>query len=172
MKKLVLLILLGTSLHVVFSQEYSPKLNISLETGVRYTPFDYIGGGIMGVKFSYDKFAFSLRNDFNFSIAKVGTSSYFGLTDYRVLNYFNLHYLINDKFDASIGYGWISTKHEIYRLNSNYGYSALSMGMRYLASSRIHFELRGDIPFIRQVNNPVDLNIAFPVSLGIIYTIK
>jgi len=171
MKKILLLsIIFVCNLHL-FSQENKTASNFAIITGLKYTPIDYIGGGILGISYNYNKFTFSLRNDVSLSIEKVDTLSYFGISKYRVYNYFDIHYKLNDKFSTSLGYGWISNKNQIHRLNSEYGYNVISAGLSYLLSDKTVLEIKGDIPLV-EWSSPIDQNLAFPISLGLKYLLK
>lgn len=171
MKKILLLSFIFVCNQHLFSQDNKTASNFSIITGLKYTPIDYIGGGILGISYVHNKFTFSLRNDISLAIEKVDTLSYFGISKYRVYNYFDIHYKLSNKFSSSIGYGWISNKNQIHRLNGEYGYNVISAGINYLLSDKTLLELKGDIPLVKW-NSPFDQNLAFPVSLGVKYLIR
>ena len=155
----------------LYSQENNNNLSFKILIGAKYTPFDYIGGGILGFSITKNNFSFSFRNDISLSLAKANTSNYFGINKYRTYKYFDIHYAFQKKLGASLGYGWISNKDEIHILDSEFGYSVISLGINYAISERIILELKGDIPFV-DLNSPFDQNIAFPASIGLMYVLK
>lgn len=167
---LILSIIYACSLHL-FSQENRVSSNFSIITGLKYTPIDYVGGGILGVSYKHNKFTFSLRNDISMVVEKVDTLYYFGISKYRVYNYLDIHYNLNDKFCVSIGYGWISNSNQIHRFSSEYGYHVISTGINYWISNKTILELKGDLP-LSKWNSLIDQNLAFPVSFGIKYLIR
>jgi hypothetical protein len=170
MKKIVLIILVSMCFSSLYSQESNNNFSFKILTGVKYTPFDYIGGGILGFSITKNDFSFSFRNDISLSLMKDNTSSYFGINKYRTYKYFDIHYAFHKKLGASLGYGWISNKDEIHILDSEFGYSVISLGINYVISERIILGLKGDIPFV-DLHSPVDQNIAFPASIELIYTL-
>lgn len=171
MKKIIVSFSLIFCFVSLFAQDNREFKSFNILAGLKYTPIDYIGGGIVGFSYKFKKFTFCLRNDISMSIAKDDSLIYFGINKYRIYNYLDIHYNFNEKISTSIGYGWISNKNQIHRLNNEFGYSVVSIGMHYLISQRIILELKGDIPFV-EWNSPIDQNIAFPVSIGLIYMIK
>ncbi len=154
----------------LYSQESKSNISFKIIAGAKYTPIDYIGGGIFGFSVSKNNFAFSVRNDVSLSLVKDNASNYYGINKYRTCKYFDIHYFFNKKLSTSLGYGWISNKNEIHILSREFGYSVISLGVNYLISENIILELKGDIPFV-DLNSPVDQNIAFPASIGLIYTL-
>ena len=90
MKKILLLSFIFVCNQHLFSQDNKTASNFSIITGLKYTPIDYIGGGILGISYVHNKFTFSLRNDISLAIEKVDTLSYFGISKYRVYNYFDI----------------------------------------------------------------------------------
>jgi len=171
MKKTILVIIVSLCFSFLYSQENNNNISFKILTGAKYTPFDYIGGGILGFSITKNKLGFCFRNDFSLSIVKDNTSRYFGIKEYRTYKYFDFHYYFHSKMAASLGYGWISNKDEIHIFHHDYGYSVISLGINYLISERIILELRGEIPFV-DLHSPVDQNVAFPASLAMIYTLK
>lgn len=171
MKKTILLIIIGMYFSNLYSQENKNNCTFKIITGVKYTPFDYIGGGILGFSIIKNNISFSFRNDISLSIVRDNSSSYFGINKYRTYKYFDLHYYFHPKLAASLGYGWISNKDEIHILHHEYGYSVISLGINYSISERIILELRGEIPFV-DLHSPVDQNVAFPASIGLMYVLK
>ncbi|MCA1920063.1 MAG: hypothetical protein WHW07_08160 [Bacteroidales bacterium] len=171
MKKIILLVIVTMCFSFLYSQENNSNISFKILTGAKYTPFDYVGGGILGFSITKNKFSFSFRNDISLSIVKDNASSYFGINKYRTYKYFDIHYSLSKKIGASLGYGWISNKDEIHILHNYYGYSVISLGVRYFISETIIFEFKGDIPFV-DLHSPVDQNVAFPASIGLIYVLK
>lgn len=168
MKKLIIALLLALSITIVKAQELKPKIKTSLLIGAKYTPFDYIWGGLMGISLKRAKFGFSIRNDFSLSIARKDSSAYFGVDEYRVYNYFDLSYDFYKNSNVSVGIGWVSNTDDFYRFNNQYGYSVVSIGLYQKLSPKIQFEIRGDIPLEKE-NPLIDENYAFPVSISIVY---
>jgi hypothetical protein len=168
MKNGILILIISAQIGTLFSQEKSESCAFKIFTGAKYTPIDYIGGGIFGVSLTKNKYSFTIRNDISLSIVKKNPFGYFGIDKYRVYSYFDVHYLFHKKLSASLGYGWISNKDEIHRFNHGYGYSSISIGFNYFILENIVLELKGDISFV-DWNSPVNQNIAFPVAFGLIY---
>jgi hypothetical protein len=154
----------------LYSQENN-KASFKILAGAKYTPIDYIGGGILGFSITKNKIAFSFRHDISLSVLRDRTSHYFGISEYRTYKYFDFHYLFNKKVHATLGYGWIAHKDEAFQLRDEYGYSVISLGINYAISENIILELKGDIPLVN-LHSPVDQNIAFPASLALIYAFK
>lgn len=171
MKKTIMLFVFSMLLMGLYSQDNNKECSFRIFAGFKYTPIDYVGGGIVGFAIKKQNMLFSLRNDVSLAIEKNDSMSYFGINKYRVSNYLDVHYCFTEKFCASVGYGWVSNKNQIHRFNSDFGYSVLSVGVNYYATHHIAFELKGDVPFA-DWNSPVDQNIAFPVSIGLIYFVK
>lgn len=170
MKKIILILIICLSFTYLYSQESKSNFLFKIIAGTKYTPFDYIGGGIFGLSISKNDFSFSIRNDISLTLLKDNSSNYFGINKYRTYKYFDFHYFFNEKLSSSLGYGWISNKDEVHILDSEFGYSVISIGVNYLVSENIILELRGDIPFV-DFHSPIDQNIAFPASIGLIYTL-
>jgi len=171
MKKYFLFLTLISFTLCAMSQE--PKTNLltpQLITGIRYTPIDYIGGGILGFKISKELYSLSLRNDVNFSIARNDSMIYYGLDNYQVLNYIDFIYNVYKKTSFSVGYGWISNGDKIVRLNSEFGYSVISLGLQQSISKKIVFDLKIDVSLAKS-NENIDNNHAFPIALSILYLI-
>ncbi len=170
-KTLVLFTLLLISLSL--SAQDKPKLEkeFTVLLGLKYTPFDYISGGVIGGNFRIDKFSIGFRNDINMKVGKVDTLAYYGISEFRIINYLDLQYHFNPKLAAFLGYGWVNNQREISRFNRSYGYYVITLGANYMVTPNIYFELRGDYPFI-DLNSPIDLNIAFPASVALIYKLR
>ena len=168
MKKLIIVFLLVFAFANTNAQEIKPKIKTSLLIGAKYTPFDYIWGGLTGINLKRGKFSFNISNDFSFSIARKDSSTYFGIDEYRVYNYFDLAYDFYKNSIVSFGVGWVSNTDDFHRFNNQYGYSVVSIGLYQKLSTRVQFEIRGDIPLERE-NPLIDENYAFPVSVSIAY---
>jgi hypothetical protein len=171
MKKIVLVIFVLMCFSFLYSQENNNKISFKILTGAKYTPIDYIGGGILGFSITKNNFAFSFRNDISLSVIRDNTSNYFGVNKYRTYKYFDFQYSFSKKIRTTLGYGWISNKDEIHILHNYYGYSVISIGINYVISENIILELKGDIPFV-DLHSPDDQNVAFPACLALIYTLK
>ncbi len=171
MKDLVLAFLFLCCAVFSYSQQSPNRNNFSVLIGTKYTPFDYIGGGVIGVSCSRDKFTLSLRNDVSMSINRIDSLAYFGITKFVASNYLDLKYSLSSKSNVSLGYGWISNKNTIVKLNKEYGYSVLSVGIDYKLSKNLFVELKGDIPLIDKKSRLYQ-DIHFPVSVCLFYKIS
>lgn len=172
MKNAFILFVLFFSSVDLFAQE-NTKLDkeFTVLLGVKATPFDFITGGIFGFNYRIQKFSTGFRNDVNFKIGKVDTLAYYGITEFRIINYFDLQYHFNPKLTTFLGYGWVSNRDPIYRFSPESGYEVITLGANYMVTPNIYFELRGDIPLI-DLRSPIDLNIAFPGSVSLIYKLR
>lgn len=170
MKNLVLAFLLLLCVSFSYSQQSANQNNFCFLLGAKYTPIDYIGGGVIGASCSHDKFTLSLRNDVSMSINRIDSLAYFGITKFVLSNYLDLKYSFSSRANVSIGYGWVSNKNTIVKLNKEFGYSVLSAGIDYNLSKNIFIELKGDIPLIEK-KPYLDQNIQFPVSVCLFYKI-
>ena len=171
MKKLIVILFMFFSIININAQEIKPKIKVCLLIGAKYTPFDYIWGGLTGINLKRGKFSFNVRNDFSFSIARKDSSAYFGVDEYRVYNYFDLAYEFYKNSVASVGVGWVSNTDDFHRFNNQYGYSVVSIALYQKLSTRIQFEIRGDIP-LKKRNLLISDNHAFPVFVSIACLLK
>ncbi len=171
MKSFFLIVIVVVIVTSVYSQESETPYSFKVHTGVKYTPIDYLGGGILNFMITKNKFGLSFRNDISMSIEKQMFESNYNIAKFRVSKYVDFHYFFNKKFSTSLGYGWVANKDEHYGIYDNYGYHVVSLGVNYLVSDRIILELKGDIPFV-DYNSPVDLNVAFPASIGLMYVLN
>jgi len=168
MKKIIIVIFI-LSFFNLYGQE-KKKLKPNLDLGMKYTFIDDRGGACLGVNVNYDKFNFSLRNDFSISIISDPITQYFVIQDYKVFMYFDVSYQIFTKSYPFAGFGWISNSDQIHRFNPTYGYYTLTLGWKQKINNAITIELRSDVPFVKN-NGVIDQNIAFPLSISILYSI-
>ena len=63
MKKIVLIIIMSMCFSFLYSQENNNNLSFKILIGAKYTPFDYIGGGILGFSITKNNFSFSFSKE-------------------------------------------------------------------------------------------------------------
>ncbi len=153
-----------------FIEEKSLKPVLSL--GLKYTPFDYIGGFTSGFLLNKNRFSLGIRTDISIPVNKDSTI-YQGVSTYRLYTYLEGHYKFHKNSSFSIGYGWVSNKDKVVLFAKEYGYSVISLGVyQEIFKKRVRLELRGDIPSFRERFSVIDMNQAFPVSLSVSYLFK
>ena len=143
-----------------------------LSLGLKYTPFDYVGGFTTGLLLKKDKVSFGIRADISIPTSKDSTV-YYGVITYRLYGYLEGYYDFYRNSSISIGYGWVSNKNKVVPLAKKYGYSVFTFGIHQeIFKNRVRLELRGDIPALRERFSVTDMNRAFPISLSVSYLFK
>ena len=175
-----IVILLFLTFFTFFSTEYSfgqsehnkAQIEPVLSLGLKYTPFDYIGGFTTGFLLNKKRVSLGIRTDISIPTNKDSTV-FQGVNTYRLYAYLEGHYKFHKNSSFSIGYGWVSDKDKVVPLAKNYGYSVISLGVyQEIIKKRVRLELRGDIPALRERFSVTDMNRAFPISLSVSYLFK
>lgn len=189
MKKILIgLIILLLSSNFSIGQKGKSNLDLNLDIGYAWLFSDFVGGPLLGITLTNEKYdcGLSIRNDF---LIKLGRNSYVDTTgtryylksmaivEYNTLTYFEGHLglkrFINVPLSFGLGYGWINTnENDNVKLNPEYGYSVLTIKANYLVSW-VMFEIRGNIILQKDYYNrhyPGDR--LFPVEIAAFYRFK
>lgn len=191
MKKIRILLALSIATNVLIAQSdttKNTKYDLNIDLGLKFTPFDYLGGAILGLSiYSPDKkFAVNFRNDILLSIGKssslnsVGNiipSEKFSVLEYHTLNYFELDYKISNfnkkPLYIGLGSGWVYLgEGKNIRFNSETGYATITSSLKYKISW-FAIEVRGDYALKGRSFKGYNITKSiFPISFGLIYKFK
>jgi hypothetical protein len=156
-----------------YVHENSPiKTNLNL--GVKYIPFDYTGGIIMGLSLQKNKIGVHFKNEIDISFYQRDTPTLYGYNKkYRTYKYLDISYDILTHSTILIGFGWIDREVTSFGIPiiRDYGYAVASIGGEYMLSETIRLGFRGNFPLEKR-DKLFDQGFAFPVSFSVLYILK
>lgn len=155
------------------SQTKDKSLNSKLALGVKYTPFDYIGGIVMGLELQKNKIGVRLQNEIDISLEQTDSLSFYGDNKkYRTYKYLDISYNIYTNSTIFLGLGWVDRKFNSSGiLQKDYGYAVVSVGGEYNLSETIKLGCRGIFP-LEKIEKHLDQGFAFPLSISMVYSFK
>ncbi len=171
MKSVVFFLAVLSTANTCINAQNNEKFTLSLQAGVKYTPFEYLGGPLIGLYFhdKTDRFSLGLRKDFILAVGKTDiTSRSYAVMRYHTYDYFDFGINFKKKLRAGAGLGWIYDGNgENIKLFDN-GYLCSSVFIQYKIT-KIYAEIRGDIP-LEKYRPEIDQGHLFPVSLALVYS--
>ncbi len=162
------------------------KLNVYMDMGLNYIPYDELTGPVIGLGIKHHKsgFTFFYRKHLNFYTGYSTTNAFHRFGNFPTYKFQILNFYISNNFELSypmfstrkkplwigIGYGWLYNDTRKRREERYSGYSIIFSSIRYKIDW-LFFGISGGYPippkgFYRYYERT---NILFPISFSLIY---